>query len=73
MKILKSSIRNVYNSIIIYDSSNNQIYYENSNGYWIKREFDSNNNQIFFENSDGYWLKTEYDSKYNQILRGVIY
>lgn len=37
----------------IKDKNNNQIYYEDSKGYWWKREFDSNNNQIYFENSNG--------------------
>ena len=43
----------------IKDSSNNLIYFENSNGYWVKSEFDSNNNQIYCEDSDGYWEKSE--------------
>jgi hypothetical protein len=51
----------------IKDSNGNQIYYENSDGFWIKREFDSNGNQIYSENSNGYWCKREYDSKGNQI------
>ena len=38
---------------IIKDSNGNQIYFENSNGYWYKREFDSNGNQIYYENSKG--------------------
>ena len=38
---------------VIYDSNNNNIYYEDYEGYWSKREYDSNNNQIYYENSDG--------------------
>jgi hypothetical protein len=45
----------------IKDKNNNKIYSENSDGYWIKREFDKNNNQIYYENSDGYWWKQEFD------------
>jgi hypothetical protein len=26
-------------------------YFENSEGYWIKREFDSKNNKIYYEDS----------------------
>jgi hypothetical protein len=37
----------------IKDSNGKEIYYENSDGFWIKREFDSNGNQIYYENSDG--------------------
>ena len=31
----------------------NKIYYEDSKGYWCKREFDGDGNQIYYENSDG--------------------
>jgi len=37
----------------IHDSNRNKIYYENSDGSWIKREYDSSNNQIYYENSYG--------------------
>ena len=43
----------IHNPIWLYDSNNNEIYYENSNGFWVKREFDSNNNRIYWENSQG--------------------
>ena len=46
----------------IKDKNNNKIYYEDSYGFWSKREFDSNNNEIYYEDSDGYWAKKEYDS-----------
>ncbi len=48
---------------IIKDSKGNRIYYENSNGYWEKREYDSEGNRIYYEDSDGYWSKSEWDSK----------
>jgi hypothetical protein len=31
----------------------NQIYFENSDGYWVKREYDSEGNEIYYENSRG--------------------
>ena len=37
----------------IKDKNGNVIYYENSNGDWLKREFDSDGNKIYYENSDG--------------------
>ena len=52
---------------VIKDKNGNVIYYENSNGCWIKREFDSNGNKIYCENSDGYWYKYEFDSNGNVI------
>jgi len=37
----------------IKDSNGNEIYYENSDGYWTKKEYDSSNNEVYFEDSDG--------------------
>jgi len=54
---------------IIKDSKGNEIYFERSNGYWVKREFDSNGNQIYYYDSDGYWSKTERDSNNKIIYR----
>jgi len=51
----------------IKDSNGKEIYWEDSNGYWSKREFDSKGNRIYFENSYGFWEKREYDSKGNKI------
>lgn len=51
----------------IEDKNGNEIYYENSRGSWIKREYDSNGKRISFEDSNGYWLKNEYDSNGNRI------
>jgi hypothetical protein len=51
----------------IKDKNGNEIYREDSDGYWVKGEYDSKGNQIYFEDSDGYWGKGEYDSKGNQI------
>ena len=57
----------IHNPIVLYDSNNNEIYYEDSNGFWVKREFDSNNNKIYYEDSDGFWVKNEFDSNNNRI------
>jgi hypothetical protein len=40
-------------SLSLYDSNGKLIYYEKSNGYWVKREYDTNNNVIYLENSNG--------------------
>ena len=40
-------------SLFLYDSNGNIIYFENSNGYWSKRDFDDINNLIYYENSKG--------------------
>jgi len=44
----------------------NVIYYENSDGYWFKREFDSNGKKTYYEDFTGYWVKREFDSDGNQ-------
>ena len=51
----------------IKDSKGNCIYFEDSDGYWVKREYDSNGNRIYSENSNGFWFKYEYDSNGNRI------
>ena len=47
---------------IIKDKNNNEIYFEDSEGYWCKREFDKNGKEIYYENSKGYWYKSEYEN-----------
>jgi len=42
-------------------------YWENKEGYWVKRKYDSRGNEIYWENSEGYWYKSEYDVRNNQI------
>lgn len=52
---------------IIKDDKGNQIYYEDSSGYWSKCEYDNKNNEIYYETSSGYWSKREYDDRSNTI------
>jgi len=40
-------------SLSLYDSNSNQIYFETSDGYWVKQEYDSNGKEIYYENSNG--------------------
>lgn len=51
----------------INDSEGNEIYYEDSTGFWHKRELDSKGNTTYYESSSGYWYKKEYDSNRNII------
>ena len=46
----------------VYNINSYQVYYENSDGNWVKREHDNNGNIIYYENSTGYWEKFEYDT-----------
>jgi hypothetical protein len=45
----------------IKNENGKEIYYENSDGYWIKKEFDLNGKEIYTENSNGAWVKREFD------------
>ena len=66
-------LSNVFNQPVsikgrsVYNSNGNKIYYEYSNGYWVKWEYDTNGNTIYYENSNGSWEKIEYDTNGNQI------
>jgi len=40
-------------SLNLFDINGNNTYYENSDGFWSKREYDSNGNKTYYENSDG--------------------
>ncbi len=51
----------------IYDQNNNRIYYETSDGLWIKYEYDENGYKIYYEDSDGKWGKYGYDGNGNEI------
>ncbi|KFZ25872.1 MAG: hypothetical protein KQ78_01828 [Candidatus Izimaplasma bacterium HR2] len=46
-------IRYQDDSFSVFDKNNNKIYYENSDGFWVKREFNKNNNEIYYEASNG--------------------
>ncbi len=37
----------------VYDKNDNLIYYENSDGSWVRYKYDTNGNIIYYENSDG--------------------
>ncbi len=54
----------------LFDTNGNQTYYEDSNGYWIKKEYDSNGNLTYYETSNKHWSKYEYDSNGNQTYYG---
>jgi hypothetical protein len=51
----------------IKDKNGKEIYFEDSDGFWIKLEWDSQGDQTYYHDSDGYWTKREYDSQGNQI------
>jgi YD repeat-containing protein len=48
--------------IKIKDSNGRATYYEDSYGYWSKREYDANGNETYYENSNGDWYNYKYDA-----------
>ena len=64
VKWIKNKLNNVK---MEFDSNNNLIHYEDSNGYEYWYEYDSNNNIIHQKNSNGYEYWYEYDSNNNLI------
>ena len=49
----------------VYDQYGNRIYFEDSDGNWIKRGYDQYGNRIYYETSSGYI--EEYDQYGNRI------
>lgn len=52
MKI-KELFREPKYPIKLFDQNGNEIYSENSNGYWEKYEYNSNGNLVYYEDSFG--------------------
>ena len=52
--------------IEIKDAKGNKTYYEDSDGYWRKREYNANGKETYYQNSRGYWWKNEYDANGNE-------
>jgi hypothetical protein len=46
----------------IKDSKGNQIYFEDSNGFWERREYDASGNLTHYEDFFGFWAKKEFDA-----------
>ena len=44
---------------IIHNEDGKELYYEDSEGYWFKREYDSENRLTYYQDSCGSWQKKE--------------
>jgi hypothetical protein len=53
--------------LVINDKNGNQIYYEDSTGFWWKREYNENGQETYYINSYKEWQKREYDANGVQI------
>ena len=52
--------------IEIKDANGNVTYREDSDGFWVKREYDANGNKTYSEDSNGDWERREYDANGNK-------
>jgi len=67
MKTIAQQLNVTTFPFVINDKDGKRIYYEDSNDYWIKREYDAHGREIYYETSNGYWWKSEYDAHGNEI------
>ena len=51
----------------IKDGKGKIIYFENSDGFWSKREYNDKGNVIYYKSSNRFWDKYKYDDKENVI------
>ncbi len=51
--------------IVEYNEAGKEIYREELNGFWVKREYDEQGRQIYWETKDE-WVKHEYDEAGNE-------
>jgi hypothetical protein len=49
-----------------FDTNGNYTYFEDSKGFWYKKEYDANGKLTYYESSTGYWEKSEYDANRNR-------
>ena len=64
-KVFNSDVR-LKPGMTVFNNQGNIIYFENSNGFWAKKEYNNQGNLIYHENSNGYWVKREYDEEGNK-------
>lgn len=63
-------VNNIYNRDYgIFNNEGNQVYFENSIGFWNIWEYDERGNLVYEGNSYGWWEKKEYDEVDNLIYK----
>ena len=70
MKTLAQTYKKQFGSVEfpfkIYDAKGNGTYWEDSDGYWWRRERDAEGNLTYYENSNGYCKRYGHDAKGNR-------
>lgn len=67
MKTIAKQLNVTEFPFIIKNKDGKEIYLENSDGYWIEREYDVNGKEIYRETSNDIWFKKEYDANGKEI------
>lgn len=52
----------------LFDINGNQIYFENEEGFWERKEYNKNNKPIFSKDCNNLCYKTEYNSEGKVVL-----
>ncbi len=58
---------NIKYPIVKFNSAGLEIYREEENGYWVKREYDDHGRQIYWETNRGAWAKHHFDDAGNEL------
>lgn len=52
--------------VVKFNDAGQEIYREEENGYWVKREYDEQGRQVYWETNRGGWAKHQYDDAGNE-------
>ena len=50
----------------LFNAAGKQVYYENSKGYWARREYNEADQEVYVQTCTGYWHKCEYNDEGKQ-------
>jgi hypothetical protein len=65
IEIIIKDRSNVVFPIVIKDKNGNEIYYQNSDGYYYERTYSNTHCPLTYKNSNGDWTETTYDEDDN--------
>lgn len=53
--------------VVVCNEKGQEIYREEANGHWVKREYDEQGRQVYWETNRGGWARHQYDDAGNEI------
>ena len=74
----KSKLRKEYENVMgtvdctlkLFNAAGQEVYYEMSDGFWVKTEYNEAGQVVYVGNSLGSWSKTEYNEAGKQVYVG---